>query len=85
MVHLHRRDFLDYYWGLSLAMVCLAVLVINTFCSLSILKTLKKPPPGDTGVMKKKKKEGEVERNTGKQGSRGVKVEDGGGETEQNE
>ncbi|TNN85248.1 hypothetical protein EYF80_004598 [Liparis tanakae] len=46
----------------TLAMVYIPVLVINTFCSLSILKTLKKPPPGDTGVMK----------------SRGVKVEDGG-------
>ncbi|KAK9524601.1 hypothetical protein VZT92_016979 [Zoarces viviparus] len=55
----------------------LPVLAVDTFCSLSILNALKRPPPGDRGVMGRKK-EGEEEGETGQKGSSGVgKMEDG--------
>lgn len=34
------------------------ILAIDTFCCLSVLKTLQKPPPGDRNMMEKKKTEG---------------------------
>lgn len=36
----------------------LPILAIDTFCCLSVLKTLQKPPPGDRNMMEKKKTEG---------------------------
>lgn len=46
--------------------VLLPVLAIDAFCSLSVLKTLKKPPPGDREMVqekkkRKKRKEGDIE------------------------
>lgn len=38
-------------------MVFFLVLVIDTYCCLSVLKRLKKPPPGDKNMMCKKKKD----------------------------
>ncbi|CAK6967936.1 uncharacterized protein LOC119482178 [Scomber scombrus] len=39
--------------------VFLPVLAVDTFCSLSVLKTLRKPPPGDRKMVQEKKKKKE--------------------------
>ena len=60
---------------ITLCVVFLPVLVIDTFCSLSVLKTLKNPPPGDREMEEKKKAEG---RNTPKNGSGAGRMEEVG-------
>lgn len=57
----------------SLLVLFLPVLVIDTFCCLSILKTLQKPPPGHRKVRNK----GEGKRETHKNASRAVRTEEG--------
>lgn len=42
----------------SVCVLFLPILAIDTFCCLSVLKTLQKPPPGDRNMMEKKKTEG---------------------------
>lgn len=52
------------YASSAVCVVFLPVLAIDTFCSLSVLKTLRKPPPGDRTMVqekKKKKKNGDTE------------------------
>ncbi|XP_034532801.1 uncharacterized protein LOC117807576 [Notolabrus celidotus] len=58
--------------------VFLPVLAIDTFCSLSVLKTLRKAPPGDKKMMEQgKKKQGEGNVKTDTNGSPGVSIEEG--------
>ncbi|KAM3590986.1 uncharacterized protein V6R79_020078 [Siganus canaliculatus] len=40
-----------------LSLLFLLVLIIDTFCCLSVLKTLQKPPPGDRNNLEKQKEE----------------------------
>lgn len=44
---------------IAIAMVFLPVLAIGTFCSLSVLKTLKRPPPGDKKMGEEKEEDTE--------------------------
>ncbi|KAL7375993.1 hypothetical protein ABVT39_027855 [Epinephelus coioides] len=48
--------------AVTVCVVFLPVLAIDTFCSLSVLKTLKKTPPGDRMVMEKKKEGGQRQK-----------------------
>lgn len=71
----------------TVCVVFLPVLVIDTFCSLSVLKTLKKPPPGGREVTEKKRKGLAVRMEEGeqrKEGKREQKVKKVGGKGEMN-
>ncbi len=60
--------------SITVCTVFLPVLVTDTFCSLSVLKTLRKPPPGDREMAGKK---GEEKGKAHRDGSRVVRMEDG--------
>lgn len=62
--------------SLSVCILFVPVLVIDTFCCLSVLKALKKPPPGDE-VMKERRKEGKENRGAPQNRSRVVRAEEG--------
>nr|XP_046237584.1 uncharacterized protein LOC124055033 [Scatophagus argus] len=71
----------------SMCVLFLPVLLIDTFCCLSILKTLRKKPPGDTMMkeMKRKKKKREEKRETHKNNSEEGKQEHKEDRKEENE
>lgn len=85
------------FLGRSIVPVCvlfLPVLVIDTFCCLSVLKTLQKPPPRDIEMVekekKKKKEKGEEKRmcsgvmSPGERKEKGAKKVERGGKGEMN-
>lgn len=85
------------FLGRSILPVCvlfLPVLVIDTFCCLSVLKTLQKPPPRDIEMVekekKRKKEKGEEKRmfsgvmSPGERKEKGAKKVERGGKGEMN-
>ncbi|GLD70069.1 uncharacterized protein AKAME5_002138600 [Lates japonicus] len=58
----------------TISVVFLPVLIIGTFCSMSVLKTLRKPPPGDRQMAEREKK-GREKRKAHKNGRHVVSVE----------
>lgn len=70
-----------------MSLVFLPILITDTFCCFSVLKSLQKPPPGDKNMMerKKKKKKEEEKRKSPvvqkEEGTGGERAESGRGES----
>lgn len=62
--------------SLSVCILFLPVLFVDTFCCLSVLKALKKTPPGDE-VMVERRKEGQEKRETHQNRIQVVRMEEG--------